>query len=256
MPVVLTLGPLLFTDFEVPERINFGGDQVLVVKRLIGGDRVVHAMGRDDDDIKWSGRFRGGAAEVRARLADFTRIQGQQLVLAWSTFRYLVAVRSFKADFEQQVEIPYNIACTVIQDLTVPLVNDLLSIDAAIGSDISQVAQAGATLGIPGITTAIAAVSSATGSVQSFEGAGSLVVTGARDAITAALSMVNSQSTSLNSTVSSATGVAGMTAGGNPQVLASTLNLQSDALSQLGQLSQIGSLLQRASINIANAVTA
>src|SRR5258708_34428670 len=99
MAVVLTLGPLLFTDFEVPESINVGGKQIRVVHKLVGGDRVIDAMGRDDDDIVWSGRFRGSAAEIRARLADFLRVQGQPLVLAWSTYRYLVMV-GFKADFK------------------------------------------------------------------------------------------------------------------------------------------------------------
>jgi hypothetical protein len=253
MTVVLTLGPLLFTDFEVPEKINFGGDQVLVEKRLVGGNRVVHAMGRDDDDIKWSGRFRGSAAEVRARLADFSRIQGQPLNLAWSSFSYLVAIKSFKADFEQQFEIPYSIVCTVIQDLTSPIIDAALSADSAISSDVNQVAQIGAQLNIPGINTAIAGVSSATGSVESFEGAGASAVTGAQSAISLAVGLVNGQSNTLNAVVAAPGSVAGVTAGGNPATLASGLTTQSNAFSQLGQLSQMGALLQRASTNIANA---
>jgi hypothetical protein len=49
--------------------------------------------------------------------------------------------------------------------------------------------------------------------------------------------------------------VAGMAAGGDPASLASGLLSQADAFSQLGQLSNIGSLLQRASTNITSAAT-
>src|SRR3954447_2627883 len=138
MAVVLTLGSVLFTDFEVPESINFGGEQMLSIRKLVGGDRVIDAMGRDDDDIHWSGRFRGSPGEVRARLGDYSRIQGQELVLAWSSFRYLVIVRSFKADFQVAgLEVPYSIACTVIEDLTNPILDTSMSADAAINSDVN-----------------------------------------------------------------------------------------------------------------------
>jgi hypothetical protein len=255
MPVVLTLGPLLFADFEVPESINFGGKQILVKRTLVGGDRIIHAMGRDDDDIRWSGRFRGGAAEIRSRLGDFIRIKGQPLLLAWSSFRYLVAVEEFKADFRQDVEIPYNISCVVIKDLTSPLVNDVLSMDAAISSDVSEMAQIGAQLGIPGVSTAIAGVSTATADVESFEGAGSVVVSGMQGALIAAIGVVNAQSNALNATVASPGNIAGMSGDSDPVSLSSNLLAQSDAFSSLGSLYQLDALLGRTSTNVTSAAT-
>src|SRR5580704_5491481 len=106
MTVSLILGPILFADFEVPREIPFGGTQTLVVKKLVGGDRVIDAMGRDDMDIRWSGRFRGALAEGRARAVDQMRIAGQQQLLSWSTLLYLVVIDRFEATFEQPFEVP------------------------------------------------------------------------------------------------------------------------------------------------------
>ena len=64
------LGPVLLRDFEVPERISFGGRQAIVVHRLPGGARVIDAMGRDDAEIAFSGIFSGPDATRRARTLD------------------------------------------------------------------------------------------------------------------------------------------------------------------------------------------
>jgi hypothetical protein len=250
MAVVLTLGPLLFADFEVPERINVGGEQMLVVHKLVGGSRVIDAMGRDDADIKWSGRFRGSAAEVRARLADFTRVQGQPMVLAWSTFRYNVLVKAFHADFEQQYEIPYSITCQVVQDLTSPILTALLGLDAAITTDLNQVVQIGAQINIPGITSAVSGVTSAVSAVQTFEGAASSVTSGALSAIDLAQGAVTGQQSLLNGVVEASGNVAGAVAGAAPASLISSLTAQASAFSQLGLLSQAQAYLGRMAVNV------
>ena len=43
MSSYLLLGPVLFQDFELPERISWGGKQRLTVHRLPGGTRVTVA---------------------------------------------------------------------------------------------------------------------------------------------------------------------------------------------------------------------
>ena len=111
----LTLGGVVFADFEIPDAINFGGEQSLIVHKLPGGNRVIDAMGPDDADIRWSGRFRGPNAEERALLLDFMRRAGQQVLLSWSLERFQVVIREFTAHFQQAYEIPYSIACTVVQ---------------------------------------------------------------------------------------------------------------------------------------------
>jgi hypothetical protein len=252
MAIVLTLGPLLFTDFEVPEHISVGGKQILVVHKLVGGDRVIDAMGRDDSDIKWSGRFRGSAAEIRARLADFLRVQGQPLILAWSSYRYLVMV-DFEADYLQPYEIPYTITCTVVSDLTSPILTALLDIDSAIFSDVNQLIQVGAALNVPGITTAIGGVSSATGAVATFQGAASSDVTGVTSAIGVAQAAIAGQTATQNALVAPSGSVAGAVAGDDPADIATNLTGQAGAFQQLGVLYQAKALLGRISTNIMNA---
>ena len=57
--VALVLGPVLFREFEVPARINFGGRQRVVVHALPGGARVIDVLGRDDAQISFAGIFSG-----------------------------------------------------------------------------------------------------------------------------------------------------------------------------------------------------
>jgi hypothetical protein len=253
MTVLLTLGNVAFTDFEVPDKINFGGQQILVKKQLVGGTRVIHAMGRNDDDISWSGRFRGFNAESRARELDYLRIQGQELVLSWSSFQYLVAIESFKGDFNQQNEIPYSITCTVIQDLVQPIVVSGDDYDTAISSDVSDVTDLSSEITYQNIVAAIAAVGAATSAVTNYEAEGPSSLLGPQNSIQLALGQINSQTDVLNAQVASSGTIAGMTAGGNPLTLAASLSSQSAAFGQLGILYQSSSLLQRTSINISNA---
>jgi hypothetical protein len=117
----LTLGQITFSTYEIPNNINFGGDQALSVKQLVGGQRVVDAMGRLDDDITWSGIFFGSTALYRARFLDQMRIQGLIMPLTWSLFSYSVVIKSFKPSFERTYQIPYSITIQVVQDLTKPI---------------------------------------------------------------------------------------------------------------------------------------
>lgn len=119
--VTLTLGTVTFATYEIPPNINFGGNQMLSVKKLVGGQRVIDAMGRDDDAISWSGLFFGSTALARARFLDLMRVQGLPLLLTWSQFSYSVVIRSFKPKFDRTYQIPYSITCEVIQDLTKPI---------------------------------------------------------------------------------------------------------------------------------------
>lgn len=119
-PLILTLDDFTFQDAEIPEQITFGGEQKLAVHRLVGGSRVVDAMGRDDGALEWSGLFLGTDAVRRARHLDGLRISGRALDLTWSEFSYKVVVKSFRAPFERFYKIPYTISCEVVQDNSTP----------------------------------------------------------------------------------------------------------------------------------------
>lgn len=250
---ILTLGPIAFDGFEEPDSLPFGGEQMLVVKKLVGGDRVVDAMGRDDEDLTWSGRFRGFDAETRAGELDFLRVQGQQLLLAWSSRRYLVVIKSFKPDYRQPYEIPYSISCTVLTDLTSPVLPIQPDIDSSIFGDINDSGLIAGTISLANIVSAVAGVASFANAVGKFSGASPSKVAGMQTNIQTALAVVNSQQTVQNGAVAGSGNVAGMVPGLQPQALAATLSSQSAAFAQLGNLYQLQALLGRASVNVANA---
>jgi hypothetical protein len=114
---VLTLGGLAFGAFEVPGHLVFGGAQQLAVHKLIGGVRVIDAMGRDDSAVRWSGVFSGGKAGERARMLDAMRAAGGELNLAWDAFCYRVIIEHLALDFRNPWWIPYRISCAVVMDL-------------------------------------------------------------------------------------------------------------------------------------------
>ena len=114
---VLRLGPLDFNGFELPSRIGFGGSQQLAVHKLIGGSRVVDALGRDDASLEWSGVLTGSDAADRARTFDALRVAGELQTLTWDAFCYSVVIAKLHMDFRNPWWIPYKISCTVQRDL-------------------------------------------------------------------------------------------------------------------------------------------
>ena len=210
MTVFLTLGDVIFQDFEVPEFLPFGGKQALVVHRLPGGARTIDAMGSDDSDRRWSGRFRGYAAESRAKRLDFLRNQGKPLLLTWSTFRYRVLIESYDPDFRQPFEIPYSISCVVLADESSPLLAAIGAVNTLKNASSGSIANIGATVGLA--QTAVLGVTT--------QAEGTLAAAGV------------------------------FTPGNNPTALASTLTSQATGFGQLNQLYQMGSTLGRMSKNL------
>ena len=110
----LILGGVSFIDFEIPEEIPFGMKQHLITHKLIGGKRVVDAMGPDPDDIQWKGRFRGPSALGRARRIETLCASGVQVPLMFGGNFWLVVVSHFVPHYERFYEIPYEVTCHVV----------------------------------------------------------------------------------------------------------------------------------------------
>lgn len=126
----------IFTGMEIPDHITFGGKQKLTVHELVGGARVVDAMGRSDMPLQWSGHLLGPNALSRARFLDYLRTSGKQVMLTWSELFFMAVVEDFSADFERYYNLPYKISFAVVQDLaqpvttlTQPTLNDALNSD-------------------------------------------------------------------------------------------------------------------------------
>ena len=164
--VTLVLGPFTFEGPEVPEQINFGGAQMLAVHQLIGGDRIVDALGRNDDDITWKGLFFGQTASARAQYLDGLRITGKALTLKWGSFRYQVVIKSFKPEFKQTYQVPYTIVCTPVKDETKP-VKKLApyQVKGELNKQMATANALGGCLGNGVISSALSSLSSAIGAI-------------------------------------------------------------------------------------------
>lgn len=247
MTVILTLGGIVFDGFEVPDTIRIGGEQALVVHKLPGGARTIDAMGADDADIPWSGRFRGSEAESRARILESYRKSGQVVLLQWSTYRYQVIVQSFRADYQQPFEIPYTVSCSVVADESVPILSGIPLLDELIGSDLGRALGLSDSLGVAAISTAMVTVQQGIGTVNTLRNAPSATLSGIAGTIQVAQQAVTSAFTTNTTVVSSS---APITAGGNPANMAASLTNQASAFGQLYQLNQLGGTLTRMTRNL------
>lgn len=116
--MALVLGGIVFTDYAIPEQVSQGGEHNLVVHKLIGGNRVVDAMGPDDADISWSGRFQGPSATPQAMALDQLRRAGSQLPLMVDSQAYTVVIKKFEFDYQRSYQILYRITCVVVASLS------------------------------------------------------------------------------------------------------------------------------------------
>lgn len=137
-PVVL--GAFAFQDFEVPETVQLPVRQAVEIHRLIGGERVLDAMGPDYGDIAWEGVMLGAGCETRAQELKALVDAAQAVTLTWGSWSFTVLARALLLR-EGYQRIGYALRCAIIRDdSTVPtdtmtslgmsLIQDM---DAAVG---------------------------------------------------------------------------------------------------------------------------
>ena len=271
---ILTLGAVVFQGFEVPERIPFGGEHALIVHKLPGGGRVVDAMGPDDRDITWSGRFRGYQAEQRVRQLDGYRQAGKPLTLTWGSHRYQAIVRAFEPDFQQSFEIPYTITCLVLPP-SPPAAKKAFSLLDSLGPDLTKIVTLGGAIDVSTINSAVTNVQSAISTAQSVYNTAQSAIGAAQGVIGAAQGVIGAVKqikaggitniTNIGSAIDTAqTAVLGattqvegalattglMTPGSSPSSLVSGLTGAASGFGQLDNLYQMGSSLTRMGKNL------
>lgn len=253
MIVILTLGGVIFQDFEIPDAIKAGGDQKLDIKKFIGGSRVIDALGRDDADIEWSGRFRGSTAEQRCQQLNAMRVAGIPVQLTWSTFNYQVLVSKFTFDYQSPLEIPYKLCLTVQIDNTIPIPSLLQTIDEVFGTDLSSALNLGAEANIAGVTTSLNQIQTAASTIQTLSGSTSPALSALQANIVSAQGItqtaINTASGQIPPVASS---VFGATAGLNPQTIAANVAGQASAFSQLSSLVPLSNVLGVMGKNVAS----
>lgn len=206
--VILRLGDIVFSDFEIPESIAIGGEQRLAVHRLVGGARIIDAMGTDDAPKEWSGMFLGENALDRAQSLDELRVAALPVDLTWSSLRYTVVIRRFIANFEAPFRIPYQIVCEVLEDDTgdegASDVDDLIRGDMTAASSLSD------TVGDSRLSGLMGTLSGAVSSVSSFAKATQSTIAGVLTPLNAARTQVQVLIASTENTLRNVTTVGGI----------------------------------------------
>jgi len=247
----LKLGDFEFASLEIPASIPFGGSQRLAVHQLVGGAKVVDAMGRADKALTWSGIFMGTTAPDRARYLDTLRVAGLPLTLVWSTFNYLVVISEFDAVYEKSYQVAYSITCEVVQDNTSPVTTIAAApVDQAMSTDTASASTLAGSIGDSTLSGLVATVSSAVSAVSSFAKAAQSTINGVLQPIAAAQQQITLLTASASNTIANVTTFGGVLPGNPVSVAASKLTGQVVAMEQLGDLYNLRNVLGRMQANL------
>lgn len=197
---VITLGDFQFRNLEIPASINFGGEQKLNVHELVGGTRIIDALGHQEDDVSWNGLITGPDALDRAAQLDNMRIAGDQVTLSWFNFNYLVVIKYFRANTERYYQINYSITLTVVQELSLlGAILSLLGIDAAILNDVTVANGLASSINIPTLTSLMGALTLSVNAVPTFKGASQSTINSVLTPLKAVTANVTTQLASAHS---------------------------------------------------------
>ncbi|MCK8648891.1 hypothetical protein M1M06_07515 [Ralstonia insidiosa] len=249
--LTLQLGDFVFDRQEIPESTPFGGEQALVVHRLVGGVKVVDSMGAFSDEITWSGWLLGENALARARQLDAMRVSGQVVVLQWSELSFAVVVRRFLPDFQRFYQIPYRITCEVVEDLTlstagqgIPGVDSLISGDLGIASGLMS------TVSGLGLDSAFSTMQSAIQGVSSFANAAQSTLNGVLQPIAAFRTQAQTLIAQTNNTLLNVTTLGGILPNNPISTQVSKITQQIVAAQNLPTLVQLDRVVGRIQGNI------
>ena len=247
----VTLGSFAFSRLEVPEEIPFGGSQRLVTHQLVGGGRVIDAMGRDDMSLAWTGLFFGSEALERARYLDSLRVAGKPLALLWSELNYTVLIEDFKCSFQRFYKLPYSISCVVLQDNAAPVAsNPASSFDDAINGDFNLANGFAGQIGDSALTGLMSTLGTAIQGVSTFAGAAKSVINSVAIPLSAVITRVGILAASVNNTVASVTTLGGILPNTPISQSAAKLLQQSSALTQLPILRNLQAVTGRMAGNL------
>jgi hypothetical protein len=210
----VVLGNFVFSGFETPDQITFGGAQQMDVKRLIGGARVIDLMGPDDRALEWAGTFIDGSPQARAQQLDQMRAAGLPLPLTWGTFFYTVLIARFDADVRYG-RVPYRISCVVLRnEATAPqpaqpgLLGALTDdVNSALGvAGAAQTALTTVQADLTAVSTLVPGSSALTGIARDI-GSAQNVLTGIQSTSEAAINGIAARGAALGSLVGSASDI-------------------------------------------------
>lgn len=249
--VVLQLGQIQFADMEVPETINWGGDQSTVKQQLIGGQRVIDAMGRDDAPITWSGTFLGANAVDRAQYVNSMRVSGQQFDLSWGGLDFTVVVKTFRADYQiGGLHVPYSITCEVVSDnVTSTSPGVVPNVDDQMGVDMDDASSLSGGINDPTLSGLMGSLQVSVGSVSTFANASPSTIAGVLNPLGSAEGRVTVLFNAAQATATSVTSPGGVMPGAPVSVSVAALHAQLGSFQQQSACFELQSTLGRMSQN-------
>lgn len=128
-------GFVLLTGFEIPEELQLGGEQKLVVSEFVGFyTREVQTLGAQPREIEWSGLFLYDTAFARATTLEGFMNRGEVVKLQWGTVRIEGVIQRFHYNVKSTFSISYTICIVPVkrefskQDAgTIPASKDFVS---------------------------------------------------------------------------------------------------------------------------------
>lgn len=253
---MIVLDGIIFDGLEMPETINMGGKQTLAVHEIIGGLRVVDAMGPDDEVIDWKGYLIGESAQLRALQLDLLRRSGRQVELEFGLRIYRVVVNAFRSELTQPTLLTYNISCTVVEDL---IAGDggqqSEEIEAMVAADIALVESVAATKFAIMATAAFVrnTISNPRGGLTLLRNVGFEALGAARDALATGIIGVAAEAATTNGLIAAVGGLGGVEAGGDPEDMAAALATTQTAADDAYSLQIAEAAMTRTRLNLEQA---
>jgi len=247
---ILKLGDVTFGDTEAGT-IPFGGDQKLNIHKLVGGKRVIKAMGTDDIPLEWSGIFVGSLALEKALTLQRMKNDGRSLNLTWSYMSYVVLIRTFIADFEAPFKIPYRIVCEVAEDRTdLPPTNSAFDVNQAINDDMNTAQGLSDDVGDSTLSSLTATLNTAISNVSNFAKAAQSTINGVLQPLNAVRSQVAVLISASENVLKNVTTVGGLLPNNPLAKSVASLSNQVNSTLAAGKLAQMNAVLGRMGANL------
>ncbi|KXV20654.1 hypothetical protein [Gluconobacter japonicus] len=147
------LGSLTLSGPEVPDALRAGGEQVLVIHRLPGGDKIIDNGGNDPYRLSLTGRFQGTNALTRAQTIDTMRLAAKAVTFSAAGRSWQVLIRSYAYTYAQK-------GAVIQYELELEIIPSNASTTATGTSALSSLVGSGVTGALKTITGTIADVSS------------------------------------------------------------------------------------------------
>ena len=152
----LNLGGFIFENMEIPAELNLGGEHSLNIHKLVGGQRIIDALGSDEGEISWEGLMLGPDALNRALTLDGMRAAGQQIDFSVFNTQYNVVISKFSFIPERYYQVKYEISLVVVENLSLQSSSTTISgfADAILG-DFASASALATSINIPSITSSM-----------------------------------------------------------------------------------------------------